>query len=255
MGMTMKQITLATLVAACAATAANAQDESPDKPVWSGEGSLSAGVTTGNTDTADVGVGLKLAREDGPWKLATEGGYDYAEIDGAASRDRWYVSGQADRAFGDKAYAFSRISYEEDDFSGFDRRLFVGLGAGYHIWKAETLAWSVEASPGYRLDETADVIDPITGDILEPGQSISDIGVRGASRFSYGFNEAVSFTNNTDIVWAPESTQIKNTAALDAKLTKALTARISFEVRHDTNPPDGFRNTDTATRASIVYGF
>lgn len=252
--MRLAVITAAAMCLACSAIAQDT-DDADTGPVWSGEGSLSAGVTTGNTDTADVGVALKVQREDAEWKYATEGGYDYAEIDGTSSRNRWYVSGQVDRKFSEKLYAFARTSYEEDDFSGFDSRLFVGAGAGYHVWKSEKLRWSLEASPGYRLDNTSDVIDPVTEEILEPGGSVSDVAIRGASRFGYMFNPSVDFTNDTDVVATPESTQIINTAALNAKLTKALTARISFEVRHNTSPPDGFENTDTATRAAIVYGF
>ena len=34
---------------------------------WTGEGSFSAGYTTGNTETADLGLGVKLNRELGLW--------------------------------------------------------------------------------------------------------------------------------------------------------------------------------------------
>ncbi|MCF6329846.1 MAG: hypothetical protein L3J02_08615, partial [Henriciella sp.] len=43
-----------------------AQDETTG---WTGEGSLSAGVTTGNTETTDLGLGLDLGRDFCVWKL------------------------------------------------------------------------------------------------------------------------------------------------------------------------------------------
>jgi len=246
-------VALSGLVLSLGATAQDAEEE-PEKK-WSGEGSLSAGISTGNTETVDLGLALNFQRTAGAWKFSAEGSYDYGEVDGLEARNRYFVAGQADRSFGERFYAFGRVSYEEDDFSGFASRLFAGVGAGYHIFKRDNLIWDVEVAPGFRIDETADVIDPDTGLVTEPGESIERVGVRGASRFSYDFNERVGLTNNTGVTWSSETTQIQNTIALDSSLTDALTARISFEVRHDTNPPTGFESTDTATRLSIVYGF
>ena len=36
-------------------------------------------------------------------------------------------------------------------------------------------------------------------------------------------------------------------------LTGALSARASYDVRHDTDAPAGFEKTDTVTRVSLVY--
>jgi len=240
---------------------------------WSGEGNLGAGITTGNTDTVDVGIGLKLAKEFGPWKVALDGGYDFGQVDGVDNRNRWYVGAQGQRDFTDRVYGFADVSYEEDQFSGFDSRLFVGVGAGYHIFKEKPLTWSVEAAPGYRRSQVADVVIPGTDAVIDagppeviiapaiaevivtPGFTANDFAVRGSSRFAYDFNDKVTFTNDTDVIWSDTSTQTINTAAVTAQLTEKISGRVSFEVRNDTNPPDGFVRTDTATRVSVVYAF
>ena len=41
--------------------------------------------------------------------------------------------------------------------------------------------------------------------------------------------------------------------ALDAGLMGNLSARVSFDVRHDTDPLPGFEATDTTTKFSLVY--
>ncbi|MEL6757060.1 MAG: DUF481 domain-containing protein, partial [Pseudomonadota bacterium] len=69
------------------------------------------------------------------------------------------------------------------------------------------------------------------------------------------FNDNVGFTNDTTVLYAETSTQIGNIAAITASLTDTLSARVSFEVRHDTDPVEGFENTDTISRVSLVYGF
>ena len=245
--------------------AANAQSSAPAQASagsqsfwsgWSGEGNLGAGITTGNTDTVDISVGLKLAKEFGPWKVAANGGYDFGQVDGVDNRNRWYVGSDVKRDITDRLYGFGSVSYEEDEFSGFDSRLFIGTGAGYHISKDKPLLWSVEAAPGYRrsviADETDGLIPPT---VIAEGFTANDFAIQGSSQLAYHFNDNVNFTNDTTVTWTDTSTQTINIAALNAKLTEALSARVSFEVRNDTSPPDGFVNTDTATRVSVVYGF
>jgi putative salt-induced outer membrane protein len=49
------------------------------------------------------------------------------------------------------------------------------------------------------------------------------------------------------------STQIKNSLGLTVALMDKLSARISYDVIYDTDPPIGFKSTDTATKLSLVY--
>jgi putative salt-induced outer membrane protein len=74
-----------------------------------------------------------------------------------------------------------------------------------------------------------------------------------ASRFKHQFNERVVLSNDTNVVTADASTQIQNVLALTADIMGNLSARISYDVRHDTDPPAGFEATDTTTRFSLVY--
>ena len=42
---------------------------------------------------------------------------------------------------------------------------------------------------------------------------------------------------------------------IDTKLIGNLSTRLSFDVKHETDPPDDKVKTDTVTRASLVYKF
>ena len=118
-----------------------------------GEGSLSAGVNTGNTDTKDLGAALKLAKQFGDWRAKGALAADYSETDNNETRNRLSGAAQLDRDINDRLYLFGRGSYEKDAFSSFDNRVFVGVGAGYKILTGERTKWAVEAGPGYRWDE------------------------------------------------------------------------------------------------------
>lgn len=242
-------------VALSLASISNAQTDEYEPPKWSGEGAFGAGLTTGNTDTVDVSLGFKLDRHFPKWKVGTYGGYEFGQTDGESTRDRWYIGGQVDRSFTDSIFGFVSASFETDQFSGFENRVFIGSGLGYNVFDRERLRWQIDLSSGYRIDKLADFTVFGPPEMVIAGTTERNFAVRATSTFGYDFNDNVGFTNETTVVWTDLSTQTINIAALNARLTDAITARISAEIRSDTNPPIGFVNTDTATRVSIVYGF
>ncbi|MFZ4071101.1 MAG: DUF481 domain-containing protein [Caulobacterales bacterium] len=230
------------LLAAAPAHAADAKNG------WTGEGTLSAGYTTGNTETTDIGAGLKGARQVGDWRLKAALGGDYGKNNGVESRNRWDVAGQVDRDLTDRFYLYGRASYEQDNFSGYDPRLLVGPGAGYKVLKGDRTNWTVEGGPGFRRDEIARAG-------LVAARTEEKFGARLGSAFKHKFNDAVSFSNDTEIVSSDVSTQTFNSAAVTAKLTDKVAARFSFDVRNESDPRPGREDTDTATRFSLVFGF
>lgn len=223
-------------------TATPAAAQSMD--VWTGEGSVSAAYTTGNSETTDVGIGVKAARQFGDWRFKGQLAADYGKNNGIESRNRWALAGQVDHDLTDRIYVYGRGTYEQDKFSGFDSRLFLGAGAGYKVITGGMATWTLEAGPGYRRDV-----------IAFTGVTEGKIGARLGSAFAYKFSDEVSFTNDTEWVYSDVSTQLTNIAAITAKLTDILAARFSFEVRNESDPPFGRKPTDTATRFSLVYGF
>lgn len=253
--MTTARLGFAALVAATVPAMALAPPAAAEGATWSGEGSISAGVTTGNTETTDVGVGIDVDRQSQLWTLGLEALVDYGETDGLETENRFFLAGQIDRQINDRMYGFARTSYERDEFSGFESRTFIGGGLGYQILKGDNATWSVEGGPGLKIDEVRETSRTLMDGTVVPVEATTEESVSaiGASNFRYDFNDNVALTNNTDLLYAQESTQLGNVIALTATLTETLSARISLDVRHDTNPPSGFESTDTATRFSLVY--
>src|SRR5690554_3290558 len=103
------------LGAALAISAAQAAAAGADtgEPGWSGEGALSAGATSGNTETVDAGLSIKLGFEAGRWENAAEASFDYAEKEGKKSKSRAFAGYQLQRAFANRAFTFLRTSWEE----------------------------------------------------------------------------------------------------------------------------------------------
>ncbi len=246
----MKQVFTTMLVLGSLSMAANAQEANSS---WSGEGSLSAGQTSGNTDTKDIGLGLKLTKEAGQWAYSGEASADYGEIDGVESKNRIFAGFNVDRLLNEKLFAFGKVTHERDEFTGFDSRSFLGGGLGYHVFTGDQTSWTVRGGPGVKYDEAKPIV--VTGQPTIPAETLTSFSVFAGSDFSHAFNENVTLSNLTGVVYAEESTQIANTLAVTSKFSDKLSGRASYEVRYDTNPPVGFEDTDTATRLSLVYGF
>ena len=223
---------------------------------WSGEGSLSAGVTTGNTETRDLGLGVDVARVMDVWTIGLQASADYGETDGAETKNRVFLGTNLDRQINDRLFGFGQLSYERDEFSGFESRAFIGAGLGYEVLNGDVTQWTVRGGPGLKIDEVEATLDTTaTPNVLVPGSTEESFGATAQSNFAHQFNDNVAFTNDTSVLYAETSTQVGNIAALTATLTDTLSARVSFEVRHDTDPVQGFESTDTISRVSLVYGF
>ncbi|WP_300423347.1 DUF481 domain-containing protein [uncultured Hyphomonas sp.] len=222
---------------------------------WSGESSLSAGLTTGNTETSEAGLGIDLDRGAGDWNFGIQLSGDYGKEDGVESRNRYFGAVDLEHDFNDTMFTFGRASYEVDQFTGFDSRTFVGGGVGWHVLDDEDHHWTVRGGPGFKIDEVKrQITTDSTGTVtIAPASTEESLGAVAQSEYFYAFNEAVSLSNKTNVVYGQESTQINNSIGLTAALNGHLAARVSFDVRHDTAPQPTYEATDTATKFSLVY--
>lgn len=245
----MKVILAAAVTAGCVVFPAMAQEGK-----WTGEGSLSAGLNTGNTETSDVGIGVKMSHETQIWNNSFELIADYGTQDGTETKNRAFIAGQSNRTLSDRLFAFGRVSHEVDEFSGFEIRSFAGGGLGWQVFEDGPFTWSVEGGPGIKFDRIKASMEGVPP-VMVPARSDESFSVIAASRAGLVFNDAVKLGNDTNLIYADTSTQIGNKTTLTALLTKRLSARVSFEVRHDTDPQPGFEPTDTASRFSLVYAF
>jgi putative salt-induced outer membrane protein len=76
-----------------------------------------------------------------------------------------------------------------------------------------------------------------------------------ATDLAWQITEDTKFINNFGGTGNSKRVQLDNTTALTLKIVDNFAARLSYEVRHDTDPGDDADKTDTTAKASLVYGF
>ena len=210
---------------------------------WDGEIELSADRSSGNTDQMGIGFGAKVAKEVERWKHEARAIVEFQDVNNETTTQRFLAGYDINYTFNHRAYLFTNFLFEDDRFSGFDYRFSETVGLGYKVFDRETLGLSLEGGPGAR--HTNKEIGGIETEL---------VGLLG-SKFFWNINERSTLTHNYYMFIGSDRTTIDTTAALKLQINGALSARLSYNYRYDSNVPPDTRKTDTLTKAAIVYDF
>ncbi len=240
-----KKITLTALTLTVLSSTAMAGENG-----WTGEAALTGSKTTGNTETTNAGLGVKLEKQDDVWRHKFDAAADYGKVSGTKNKERWELGYQLDRDLNDRLYAFGTGDVFQDKFGSYKDGYYLGTGLGYKAIVGEPITWDIEGGVGYRSQKVR--LTPGTpGGAASERQS--DIALRAFSDFKYSLNENVSLYNETEITWSESDTNIWNDVGITAQLMGNLAARASFRIDHHTDVPVGFDKTDTISRIGVVY--
>ncbi|MBB4657704.1 DUF481 domain-containing protein [Parvularcula dongshanensis] len=222
---------------------------------YSGNFDFSFANATGNTENMTLILRGRLESRGRIVNHKFEAGARYAESgppDGERSQtqEAAFASYQLDATIADKAYAYGRTRYDYDAFSGFEQRVFVGGGFGYRFYEREDLNWNIEIGPGVRWTEYDEATMPADMRMNE-----AEFSLYASSDFAWDVNDAVGIEQDSRITYTDISATFESEFSLTSKLTEKLSARASYLVRHETNPPANREPTDTLLSAGISLGF
>lgn len=211
---------------------------------WDGKASASGIVASGNSETAAAGLHIDARREFSYFTHNVSTYFDYGTSKGVKSQQRWGAAYKLDYLLGDNTYAYGRLSYDEDEFSGFDYKLFGGLGIGHNFYDTKNFKLKVEGGPGYQYSP------------IDNSREIDNRAAFYASgELHWIIRPGLKFQQNLNATWtSPTSTLVSN-SALTTALTDTLSTGVSFLYRYETDPPAGRVNTDTTFRLNLTYGF
>jgi putative salt-induced outer membrane protein len=241
-------ITSAVFVAVAASAALPAHAD------WTGKGEAGLVIASGNTDTKTANAKLALATEIDKWKhqFGAAALYASSEPDGTTAQ-RWEVFEQTDYNFSPRNFVFGAARYEDDKFSGFDYQAIVAGGLGHKFIDTDATKFIGTAGVGYKFFETQDVFDEVTGLLIAPGETDSEVVFRGTLDYDHKFTETTSLLDKFVVEAGADNTFAQNDLALQVKMTDVLALAVGYSVRHNTDPQVGFKKTDTLTTINLVY--
>ncbi len=142
-----------------------------------------------------------------------------------------------------RGFAVLALSYEKDQFTGFTSRFTQAVGLGYRRVDAPWLTVAFDGGPALRQAMFTD------------GTSQSELALRAALNGKWVITPAISFTETAPYYSDQRNSSLLSLSQLTARLNGRLSARFSFQYNNESNPPPGRLNSDTVTRATLVYSF
>lgn len=209
---------------------------------WTGSGELGGSMATGNSDTVTAAAGLTLNKEGLRWRHVITALADLQRSDGENTQERYAVGYQVNRNLTERLYIVGTLGWERNAVSGLRSRFTESLGLGYKVIDSPNVTWRLEGGPALRQAKFVD-------------RDENGLAFRAASDFGWAIAPKTTFTQVTSAYVEGGSSSILSSTALTAGLSGALSARLSFNVQYESDPPFGDKHTDTVTRATLVYGF
>jgi len=210
---------------------------------WKGEGQIGVSQSSGNSNTFGAAAGIALTKEGLRWRYNLRAALNYERDNGVTSRNQQMAAFEPNYKFNDRLFAFGLAQYERDRFAGFSSRVTLSGGLGYKVIATPDIDVAIKAGPAWRQ----------TNLIGLPTER--EINAFGALDARWNVSRALTLTENATALYGDANTNLTSLTALSMKINRALSARVSYQVGYNSDPPPGFDKTDTLTSFSLVYGF
>jgi len=227
--------------------ATNAQAEG-----WTGQGEAGFITSSGNTDSDSLNLGLKFQKAGKVWDHEIALAAYQASTEGEDTAENVSAGYTLKRNLTPRSNIFLNFGYLDDDFDGFTEQLSAAVGYAYKFADGPKVKWEAGAGVGYRDTNQLDIItDPITGEIDEvEGEDVSGATFVIRSDFEAHLSETTKFVDNFKAEIGSDNTYVENDAALFVAINSAFSLKAGVLVRFNSDPADGFDDTDTITSLS-----
>lgn len=219
---------------------------------WTGEVELGASVLTGNTEEQAFAAAVDLEKQTAKWDHDLNATIDHKRESGETTKDRYFLAYSSQRKLSRRLYVVGVLWGERDRFAGYNFRFSESLGLGYRLVDRPGLKLRVEAAPALRqasyLSDASDHSD-------DANNYESTAAARVAGYLTWRLSPRLEYTQSLVTYLDTKNATLLAASALTTRLQGPLSARASYEVRHEEAPPQGRRKTDATSRLTLVFGF
>ena len=227
---------------ACLATGALLAAALPAHADWTGKGNIGASFATGNSENQSASAALEVKDVVDQWTHTLGFAGNYGNDGDATTAQRWEVRGQTQYDFTKKAYWFGAGRYEDDRFSAYNYQASLTGGLGYKIIDTDKTKFWVQGGVGYRYSE-----------LLDTGETVDGVIFRGDLGYEHQLTATTKVVERFLVETGSDNTFLQNDLGLEVTITGALGLRVGYQVRHNTDVPDGTKKTDTLSTLGLQY--
>jgi putative salt-induced outer membrane protein YdiY len=225
---------------ALSALAAVNPPEKP-KPAWTGNVTGGYVQTTGNSETTNASVDLKLSRRTEDDRTTVSGYYLFGKEKTAGgqeqtSTDKWGVLGKYDYFLTQRFYTFVNASYERDRVANLDARAIGGGGVGYQWFESPEMNFNTDAGLGFMHEQYSN-----------PTRTTNTVVGQLGDHFDRKLTDTLTFLQDLRFypdLKKPANFKVNASAELRAALTKTIYANFKVIMDHNSEPAAGAKKTD-----------
>lgn len=200
-------------------------------------------AASGNTESTNLNGKVELGLDQTDWRHAFVASSIYSKNEFETTAENYRAGYKADRKLGGKNYLFGSLSWEQDEFSGYNMRTAEAVGYGRRFLDTEIHVLDLEFGVGARQTELVD------GD--EQHETIS----RLAGNYLWKFGDNSDFSQQIVVESGSLNTYIESISALTSQLVGKLDLVISYTMKRNSSVQPGLEELDTYTTVSVQYSF
>jgi putative salt-induced outer membrane protein len=210
---------------------------------WTGKGELGGSISTGNSDDQGVAAALAFDKVTPQWGHDLNISVDHKREDGKTTKDRYFGAYSIHRNFTPRFYAVGVLWAERDRFAGYNFRTSESLGLGYRLLDRPGLKLRVEGAPALRQSE-----------YLSTGYETT-VAARLAGYLTWKPARRLEFGQSLVTYLDSKNPTLLAASSVTTRLEGRFSARASYELRHEEDPPAEREHTDSTTRLTLVFNF
>lgn len=212
-------------------------------PHWASSVEVGVVTDTGNTDQRSFKFRADT-EHDGPRIKHTFHLDTFRQTQNAVvSADKLYSFYQGDYKLDDRNALFGRVSYENDRFSGYDYQTDVTFGYNRVMLLRSNMELDGAVGAGEHHAKQSD------------GVTDNEAIARFALKYSWQIGASAVFKQDVSVDTGANSTIARSNTSLETTVVGRLAMKLSYSVKHQSNVPAGFKQTDTESSVTLVYNF
>jgi putative salt-induced outer membrane protein len=215
----------------------------PAQAAWTGKGQAGLVVASGNSDSKSGSLKLGVVDVEGPWAHKLNFAAVYAADAATTTAQRWEALEQTNYSYNAAHdFVFGGLRYEDDRYGGFNYQATLSAGLGHQFFETPTTNLSAQLGLGYKV-----------ADSRLPPERIKSLASLGTVDLRHAFTASTTLLDKLTVEYTASNTYLQNETTVEVKMSAKLALAVAYVVRHNSDPPPGFRNTDTLTTVNVVY--
>jgi putative salt-induced outer membrane protein YdiY len=219
----------------------------PEPPEWGGSLGAGLALTSGNADTTNFNLAIKLTHNPAnPHLMTADVLFLHGTSEGDTIVSRTAVNVRDDYTWTERTTFFGQFRYLRDTFKAIDYLAAPTFGVSYKLVNLEPTRFTIDAGGGVVWEKNTGL-----------GSSTSGALTLGET-FSHRFSDTATFSHAANGLWKTSDFG-DSLYTISAGLAAAITTRTQLKVDvlelYKSLPPPGIEKGDLSLITSIVYSF